>query len=103
MIRVFLVVIVHLVSDCTHLTQCPKLMVRINRERALGLSHHQVVERWGMAHKLPPIVQRWLEGQLTHPMEQEKCIEIIERWRERLWDLSWYMKELNYDIACKAN
>ena len=29
MIRVFLVVIVHLVSDCTHLTQCPKLMVRI--------------------------------------------------------------------------
>ncbi|MDA0117561.1 transposase [Vibrio sp. T11.5] len=79
------------------------LVVNINRERALGLSHHQVVERWGMAHKLPPIVQRWLDGQLTHPMEQEKCIEIIERWRERLWDLSWYMKELNYDIACKAN
>ncbi|EGR3239898.1 hypothetical protein DC909_24725 [Vibrio parahaemolyticus] len=29
MIRVFLVLIVHLVSDCTHLTQCPKLLVRI--------------------------------------------------------------------------
>ncbi|MDE1244243.1 hypothetical protein, partial [Vibrio aestuarianus] len=25
----FLVVIVHLVSDCTHLTQCPKLLGRI--------------------------------------------------------------------------
>ncbi|MBL4307363.1 hypothetical protein H8F05_20540 [Vibrio fluvialis] len=30
MILVFLVVIVHLVSDCTHLTRCPKLLVRIN-------------------------------------------------------------------------
>ncbi|MFL7035462.1 lysozyme inhibitor LprI family protein [Vibrio lentus] len=30
MIRVFLVVIVHLVSDCTHLTQCPKLLVQIS-------------------------------------------------------------------------
>ncbi|TKF54481.1 hypothetical protein FCV60_09190 [Vibrio sp. F13] len=30
MIRVFLVVIVHLVSDCTHLTQCPKLLVRFS-------------------------------------------------------------------------
>ncbi|CAH8194419.1 hypothetical protein VAE130_570272 [Vibrio aestuarianus] len=30
LIRVFLVVIVHLVSDCTHLTQCPKLLVRIS-------------------------------------------------------------------------
>lgn len=30
MIRVFLVVIVHFVSDYTHLTQCPKLLVQIN-------------------------------------------------------------------------
>ncbi|MBY7882656.1 hypothetical protein KW425_02980, partial [Vibrio fluvialis] len=30
LILVFLVVIVHLVSDCTHLTRCPKLLVRIN-------------------------------------------------------------------------
>ncbi|MBY8216667.1 ATP-binding protein, partial [Vibrio fluvialis] len=29
LILVFLVVIVHLVSDCTHLTRCPKLLVRI--------------------------------------------------------------------------
>ncbi|WP_216603296.1 hypothetical protein, partial [Vibrio cyclitrophicus] len=28
-IRFFLLVMVHLISDCTHLTQCPKLLVRI--------------------------------------------------------------------------
>ena len=62
-----------------------------------------MVERWGAAHKLPLIIQRWLHGQLTSQIEHEKCIELIGIWRERLWDLSWYMKELNYDIACKAN
>ena len=79
------------------------LVVNINREKALALSHHQIVERWGIAHKLPLIIQRWLHEQLTHPIEHAKCMEIIELWRERLWNLSWYMKELNYDIACKAN
>ncbi|WP_226970269.1 hypothetical protein, partial [Vibrio navarrensis] len=29
-IRFFLLVMLHLVSDCTHLTRCPKLLVRIN-------------------------------------------------------------------------
>ncbi|NGZ67762.1 transcriptional activator NhaR, partial [Vibrio aestuarianus subsp. cardii] len=30
-IRFFLLVMIHLISDCTHLTQCPKLLVRINK------------------------------------------------------------------------
>ena len=79
------------------------LVVNINQNRAIALSNHQVVERWGSAHHLPLIIQRWLHGQLTSQSEHEKCIELIEIWRERLWNLSWYMKELNYDIACKAN
>ena len=79
------------------------LVVNINQKKALDLSNHQVVERWSMAHKLPLIIQRWLHGQITSQIEHSKCIEIIEVWRKRLWDLSWYMKELNYDIACRAN
>ncbi|MCY9844852.1 transposase [Vibrio caribbeanicus] len=79
------------------------LVVNINQKKALDLSNRQVVVRWAMAHKLPLIVQRWLTGQITSQIEYEKCNEIIEVWRKRLWDLSWYMKELNYDIACRAN
>ncbi|MFB9141655.1 hypothetical protein ACFFUO_02250, partial [Vibrio artabrorum] len=37
LIRIFLVVIVHLVSDCTHLTQCPKLLVRIKKKYPLNI------------------------------------------------------------------
>lgn len=34
LIRVFLVVIVHFVSDCIHLTQCPKLLGQITHPSA---------------------------------------------------------------------
>ncbi|MGD8233678.1 transposase [Vibrio sp. TRT 1302] len=79
------------------------LVLHINRNKALNLSAYEVVERWQQAHKLPNIVSRWLEGQLTSKAELEVCSAIIESWRERLWSLSWFMKELNFEIACQAN
>ncbi|SON49891.1 transposase [Vibrio tapetis] len=79
------------------------LVLHINRNKALRLSLDEVVERWSHNHKLPVLLQRWLRHELKTQAEKDKCAEIIEKWRERLWSLSWFMKELNYDIACKAN
>lgn len=79
------------------------LVVHINRDKAQKLSPYQVVERWRQEHKLPSIVTRWLEGQLTVQSETDVCLALIESWRERLWSLSWFMKELNFEIACQAN
>ncbi|MGD8233063.1 transposase [Vibrio sp. TRT 1302] len=79
------------------------LVVHINRSKAQTLSDHEVVERWQQEHKLPPIVSRWLNGQITSKPEMDVCSTIIESWRQRLWSLSWFMKELNFDIACQAN
>ncbi|SON52948.1 transposase [Vibrio tapetis] len=79
------------------------LVLHINRDKALRLSVDQVIERWSHEHKLPVLIQRWLQKELKSQAEEDKCLEIIEVWRERLWSLSWFMKELNYDIACKAN
>lgn len=79
------------------------LVVNINQEKALKLTLHQVVERWSQIHKLPVLIQRWKNKQLTGQIEERRCIELIEVWRARLSSLSWFMKELNYDIACQAN
>ncbi|MBC5850794.1 transposase [Vibrio metschnikovii] len=79
------------------------LVVNINQNRSLQLTLHEVVERWSQVHKLPVLIQRWQNKQLTSLAEQTRCIELIEVWRERLSSLSWFMKELNYEIACKAN
>lgn len=79
------------------------LVVNINQDKALKLTLHQVVERWSQIHKLPVLIQRWQNKQLTGQVEERRCIELIEVWRARLSSLSWFMKELNYDIACQAN
>lgn len=79
------------------------LVVHINREKAQNLSNHDVISRWQQEHKLPVLVTRWLAGELTSQAEIDACMTMIELWRERLWNLSWFMKELNYDIARKAN
>ncbi|MDV7106457.1 transposase, partial [Vibrio sp. TH_r3] len=72
------------------------LVVHINRDKANALSQLGIVQRWQFQHKLPDLIQRWLNHQLTSQAEQRKCHEIIEIWRTRLWSLSWFMKELNY-------
>lgn len=79
------------------------LVVNINQKKALQLTLHEVVERWSQIHKLPTLIQRWKNKQLTSQIEQDRSIELIEVWRERLSSLSWFMKEINYEIACKAN
>ena len=79
------------------------LVVHINREKAESLSNRQVAERWQHDHKLPFLVSRWLDGQLSSSTEIEACMTIIDSWRQRLWNLSWFMKELNFFIACQAN
>ena len=79
------------------------LVLHINRDKALSLSNQQVIERWQLSHKLPALVQRWLSKQLTCEAEEEACLSIIDSWRARLWNLSWFMKELNFGIALQAN
>ncbi len=79
------------------------LVLHINRKKAFQLSLDDVIERWSHGHKLPVLIQRWQKKELKSQAEKDRALEIIEIWRERLWSLSWFMKELNYDIACKAN
>ncbi len=79
------------------------VVLHINKDKALELSPKEVVSRWSAEHKLPLLISRWLNGEIATDAEQNKCIEIIEVWRKRLWSLSWFMRELNYAIAYKAN
>ena len=79
------------------------LVLHINRSKAQALTDREVVERWQQHHKLPMLIERWLVNRLTCKAEHMAVGKIIEIWRNRLWSLSWFMKELNFDIACKAN
>ncbi|WP_211318348.1 hypothetical protein, partial [Photobacterium sanctipauli] len=46
-IRFFLFVMIHLVSDCTHLTRCPKLLVRITLV-CMNIEENELLEESGL-------------------------------------------------------
>ncbi len=52
------------------------LVVNINQNRALKLTLHEVVERWSQVHKLPVLIQRWQNKQLTSLAEQTRVSHI---------------------------
>jgi REP element-mobilizing transposase RayT len=79
------------------------LVVHINRPKAESLTSKEVIERWQQEHKLPPLVQQYIKGQLICIDEVKRCEQIIRQWRKRLYSLSWMMKELNFEIALQAN
>ena len=79
------------------------LVAFIDMTGAAALSDSDVIERWGIEHCLPKLIQRYQSGHKLADAEWHKCREIIEVWRSRLCSLSWFMKELNYQIARQAN
>ena len=50
----------------------------------------------------PLLVKRWLKDE-TKAAEGIKAQEIVDTWRERLYDLGGFMKCLNEHLARKAN
>jgi hypothetical protein len=44
-----------------------------------------------------------LRNETTTRAEMEKAEQIIETWRDRLTDISWFMRSLNEYLALRAN
>jgi len=78
------------------------LVVYVDQTRARELSREQVVERWTQLFRAPPVVERWCNGKAAQA-ERQLAEVIIDKWRKRLCDLSWFMKCLNEHLARRAN
>ena len=74
----------------------------VDVERARGWSEREVVQRWTSLHKNPEVVRRYLEQDVSLA-QQDTAKEMIEQWRRRLMDVSWFMKETNEYLARRAN
>ena len=62
-----------------------------------------MIERWTQLFSAPVLVQRYLRGETSTDAEVRAVGEIIAQWRERLADISWFMRCLNESIARMAN
>ncbi|RJG35208.1 transposase, partial [Motilimonas pumila] len=67
------------------------------------LSDEAVVSRWQQLFSLPLLVDQWLSGTPQGEAELATVQDIIQVWRQRLCDISWFMRCLNEDIARRAN
>lgn len=78
------------------------LVLRVDRQRMTRWSPAEVVARWSQLFGIPPLIQRWQDGRAS-ASERELAEQLIERWRQRLIDISWYMRCLNEYLARRAN
>jgi hypothetical protein len=79
------------------------LVVYVDESEAMAWSDKEVYERWQKLYHNHPLVERLQKGQSSCQAEIDKANEIINKWRIRLADLSWLMRNLNEYIARKAN
>ena len=79
------------------------VVVHINRDKAQGLSDREVLERWCRLFRGSELVQKFMNQQEIAPHEQVSLKGEIEEIRERLYNLSWFMRCLNEYVARMAN
>ena len=79
------------------------IVVRVDGDAAQSWSGREVVERWLQLFSGPELVQRYLEEDPLSAAEQDAVGSWIDTWRQRLHDLSWFMRCLNESIARMAN
>lgn len=78
------------------------LVVRVAQERAKAWSDAEVIEHWTRLFSRPAIIERWQQG-VCDTSERDAAVKLIELWRRRLTDVSWYMRCLNEHLARRAN
>ena len=80
-------------------------VLRVDKARAQALDDEAVLRRWTQLFTGPLLVQRYLSEARSQMGEGEcaKVKEFAELYRQRLHDLSWFMRVLNESIARQAN
>ena len=79
------------------------LVVRIDADAVEGWDDREVAARWMKLFTGPPFVHDWLSGQAPDEASAARALEEVARWRDRLCDLSWFMRCLNEHIARRSN
>ena len=79
------------------------LVLHVNEILNESLSDEEVCERWCQLYSKPVLVERWQNALTVSEAENAAALEIINGWRGRLADISWFMRCLNEFIARKAN
>lgn len=79
------------------------LVLHVNTEAAQAWSDDEVIKRWTAVFPANGKLIETLQKNANSKAAQKRLAQQIELWRERLMDISWYMRCLNEFIARRAN
>ena len=79
------------------------LVLHIDADKAKNWSDKTVIKRWMMLFKGNDLVLKVLKNQPVTQAEQSIINGFVEKWRNRLMSISWFMRCLNEHIARLAN
>lgn len=79
------------------------VVMHVRKDLSDSWNETQVVTRWHALFNGTPFSQRFLAGETLLKAEKEILDKDIQKWRDRLTDISWFMRIVNESIARKAN
>ena len=79
------------------------VVLYVDSEQARNWSDYEVVERWHKLFRGSPVSAKFLQYKELNDGEKIILDLLIAKWRERLQDISWFMRVLNEAIAREAN
>ncbi|OFI33661.1 transposase [Alteromonas lipolytica] len=82
------------------------VVLRINKQKADALSVKDIIRRWHRLYKGMLLSQRYIDPAQCNSLteaEIETVTSLAEIYRQRLYDISWFMRLLNEFIARRAN
>ncbi len=79
------------------------VVLHINADAADNWSQGEVLSRWTRLFTGPILVQRYLSRYRLSKAELSRVDDYVEEYRERLRDISWFMRCLNEHLAREAN
>ena len=84
-------------SNHTHVVVC------VDKGMAENWSTEEVVKRWHQLYQGTLLSQKYQRGDALSKSEMISLEETVTIYRQRLFDISWLMRNLNEHIAREAN
>lgn len=84
-------------SNHTHIVLC------VDEKSASQWTALEVLSRWHKLFKGTLLTQQYVNGEKMTEIEKQTVEDTIAVYRDRLFNISWFMRVLNEDIAREAN
>lgn len=79
------------------------LVLYVNQQQADAWDDQEVIDRWTELFPRNAAIVETLQKNMTSAAARKQLRQTVKQWRERLADISWFMRCINESIARQAN